>query len=82
MCVCVSAVLVVGRRLELGVDLLHARDEAVALLLQLAARAVLARVEPLAVRGVDGLGRRRPAPQPPSASARGPDVPPSSAQQR
>lgn len=56
--------LVVGRRLELGVDLLHALHEAVALLLQLAARAVLARVEPLAVRGVDGLRRRRPASPP------------------
>lgn len=56
--------LVVGRRLELGVDLLHALHEAVALLLQLAARAVLARVEPLAVRRVDGLRRRRPASPP------------------
>lgn len=57
----VDDVLVVGRRLELGVDLVHALHEAVALLLQLAARAVLARVQPLAVRRVDGLGRRRPA---------------------
>lgn len=53
--------LVVRRRLELWVDGLHALHERVALLLQLAARAVLARVQPLAVRRVDGLRRRRPA---------------------
>lgn len=53
--------LVVRGRLELGVDLLHALHEAVALLLQLAAGAVLARVQPLAVRRVDRLRRRGPA---------------------
>lgn len=51
-------VLVVRRRLELRVDLHHALHEAVPILLQLATRAVLARVQPLAVRRVDGLRRR------------------------
>lgn len=61
--------LIVRRRFELGVDLLHALHEAVALLLQLAARAVLARVQALAVRRVDGLRRRGPAAPHPLATA-------------
>lgn len=54
-------ILVVGRRLEVGVDLMHACDEAMSFLLQLAPRPVLARVEALTVRRVDGLRRRRPS---------------------
>ena len=52
--------LVVRRRLKVRIERLHALDELVALLLQLLARAELARVQPLAVAAVNRFGRRGP----------------------
>ena len=52
-------ILVVRRRLVFGVDLEHPGNGLVPQLLELLPLTVLAGVEPLAVRGVDRLGRRR-----------------------
>lgn len=54
------ALLVICRRLELGIDLEHVLDGLVTALLQLATFPVLARVHPLAVVRVDRLRRWRP----------------------
>lgn len=73
MCVCISGkvthflpaafghVLVIGGRFELGVEADHFGDKGVALLLDLLARAILARVQPLALAVVNGLRRGTPA---------------------
>lgn len=47
--------LVICRRLEVGVKPDHLGDERVTLLLDLLPRAILARVQPLALAVVDGL---------------------------
>ncbi len=52
--------LVVRRWLVIGVDGQHVRDGMVTRLLQLLPLAVLPRVQPLAIRRVDGLRRGRP----------------------
>lgn len=56
----VEDILVVSRRLEVGVESNHFCDEGVALLLNLLPSAILAGVQPFALTVVDGLWRRRP----------------------